>query len=43
LALVRMAVPAVAPKDMPYALDELQQACKWLEQMIEEGETNGPL
>jgi len=43
LALVRMAVLAVAPKDMPYALDELRQACKWLEQMIEEGETNGPM
>ena len=43
LAIVRMAVLAVAPKDMPYALDELQQACKWLEQMIEEGETNGPM
>jgi hypothetical protein len=43
LAIVRMAVLAVAPKDMPHALDELQQACKWLQQMIEEGETNGPL
>jgi hypothetical protein len=43
LAIVRMAVLAVAPKDMPYALDELRQACKWLEQMIEEGETNGPM
>jgi hypothetical protein len=28
LAIVRMAVLAVAPKDMPYALDELQQACR---------------
>jgi hypothetical protein len=43
LAIVRMAVLAVAPKDMPYALDELQQACKWLEQMIEEGGEYGPL
>jgi hypothetical protein len=36
LAIVGMAVLAVAPKDMPRALDEMQQACKWLEQMIEE-------
>jgi hypothetical protein len=36
MSLVRMAVLAVAPKDMPYALDELQQAYKWIEQMIEE-------
>ena len=43
LTLVRMAVLAVAPKDMPYALDELQQACKWLEQMIAEGETDGEM
>jgi hypothetical protein len=43
LAIVRMAVLAVAPKDMPYALDELQQACKWIEQMIEEGGEYGPL
>jgi len=43
LAIVRMAVLCIAPKDMPYAVDELQQACKWLEQMIEEGETNGPM
>jgi len=43
LAIVRMAVLAVAPKDMPYALDELQQACRWLEQMIEEGEANGEM
>jgi hypothetical protein len=43
LAIVRMAMLAVAPKDMPYALDELQQACKWLEQMIAEGGEYGPL
>jgi len=43
LAIVRMAVLAVEPKDMPHALDELQQACKWLEQMIEEGGEYGPL
>jgi hypothetical protein len=43
MAIVRMAMLAVAPKDMPYALDELQQACKWLEQMIEEGGEYGPL
>jgi len=43
LTIVRMAVLAVAPKDMPYALDELRQACKWLEQMIEEGGEYGPL
>ena len=43
LAIVRMAVLAVAPKDMPYALDELQQACKWLEQMIAGGETDGEM
>jgi len=43
LTLVRMAVLAVAPKDMPYALDELRQACKWLEQMIAEGETDGEM
>lgn len=40
MSLVRMAVMAVAPKDWPFALDELQQACKWLEMVIEEGESN---
>jgi len=43
LAIVRMAVLAVAPKDMLYALDELRQACKWLEQMIKEGGEYGSL
>jgi len=43
LAIVRMAVLAVVPKDMPYALDELRQACKWLEQMIAGGETDGEM
>jgi hypothetical protein len=37
MAIVRMAILAVKPKHMSYALDELRQACKWLEQMIEEG------
>lgn len=43
LEILWMATRAVKPEHMPYALDELRQACKWLEQMIEEGETNGPL
>ena len=40
ISLVRMAVMAVEAKDWPFALDELQQACKWLEMVIEEGESN---
>lgn len=38
LALVRMAVLAVPPKDMAWAVDELQQAIKWLQAEIEEAE-----
>lgn len=40
ISLVRMAVLAVAPKDWSLALDELQQACKWLEMVIAEGKSN---
>jgi len=43
MALARMAILAVKPEHMPYALDELRQACKWLEQMIAEGETDGEM
>jgi len=43
LAILWMATRAVKPEHMPHALDELRQACKWLEQMIEEGEEHGPL
>ena len=38
MALVRMAVLAVEPKDMAWAVDELQQAIKWLQAEIEEAE-----
>ena len=40
MSLVRMAVMAVQAKDWPFALNELQQACKWLEMVIAEGESN---
>ena len=36
MALVRIAVLAVAPKDLAFALDELQQAVKWVRGEIEE-------
>ena len=38
MALVRMAVMALPPRDMPWAVDELQQAIKWLQSEIEEAE-----
>lgn len=36
MALVRIAVLAVEPKDLAYALDELEQAVKWVRGEIEE-------
>jgi hypothetical protein len=36
MALVRIAVLAVEPKDLPFALDELEQAVKWVRGEIEE-------
>lgn len=38
MSLVRMAVLAVEPKDMAWAVDELEQAIKWLRSEIEEAE-----
>ena len=38
MALVRMAMLAVEPKDMAWAVDELRQAIKWLQSEIEEAE-----
>lgn len=38
MALVRMAVMAVEPRDMEWAIDELEQAIKWLRSEIEEAE-----
>ena len=40
ISLVRMAVMAVQAKGWSFALDDLQQACKWLEMVIAEGESN---
>jgi hypothetical protein len=37
MALVRIAVLAVEPKDLAFALDELEQAVKWIRGEIEEG------
>lgn len=38
MSLVRMAVLAVPRRDMPWAVDELEQAIKWLQAEIEEAE-----